>query len=346
MTIGKNTYQEIMSQGYTWKLTLEALESTPSRLIEWLKQPWEEVIFVGCGSTYYLSLSAAVIWQSITGTLSLGMPASELWQFPESLMREQPTLLVAVSRSGETSETLRAIETFSKRKGSDFISISCYKDSETVARAPFALVARGAEENSIAQTRSFTSMLLITQYAAGIVAKNTRYINEIQSLPGLIDRLLPSYEPLAIKLGQDLRLDHFVFLGSGSNYGLACEAMLKMKEMSLSVSEAFHFLEFRHGPKSMVTPNSLIIGMINDGSRDHEIKVLEEMKDLGATVLAIDETGDGIKADHVIEVRSGLSTLARGSLLLPFLQLLAYYRSMKKDLNPDRPKNLEAVVKL
>ena len=67
---------------------------------------------------------------------------------------------------------------------------------------------------------------------------------------------------------------------------------------------------------------------------------------MGATILAIDDSGDDIPADYVVEIQSGLNSFERGPLLLPVLQLLAYYRSMKKDLNPDRPKNLDAVVVL
>lgn len=346
MKRGKHTYQEIMSQGNTWKLTLESLDSQFAKLVEWLRQPRKEVIFAGCGSTHYLSLSAAFVWNSITGTPATGIPASELWLFPKSVIMEKPTLLVAVSRSGETSETLHAVETFCEQTNSEFLSISCYEDRELVLMTPYKLIAQGGEEHSVAQTRSFTSMLILAQYAAGVTANDMRYMNDIRRLPDAFDQLVQKYETVAFTLAQNKEFDHFVFLGSGYNYGLACEAMLKMKEMSLSVSEAFHFLEFRHGPKSMVSPRTLIIGLINDVTRDHEIAVLEEMKTLGASVLVLDETGDGINADYVVELRSGLSTLARGPLLLPILQLLAYYRSMNNGLNPDRPKNLEVVVKL
>jgi glutamine---fructose-6-phosphate transaminase (isomerizing) len=189
-------------------------------------------------------------------------------------------------------------------------------------------------------------MLILAQYAAEITTNNKRLMNDIRRLPYVFEKLIQEYETLASTLGKNEKFDHFVFLGSGYNYGLACEAMLKMKEMSLSVSEAFQFLEFRHGPKSLVSPRTLIIGLINDEIRDYEIAVLHEMKTLGASVLVIDESSDGINADYAIELHSGLNTLTRGPLLLPILQLLAYYRSISKGLNPDHPKNLEAVVKL
>ena len=346
MSDGTFTYQEITSQGRTWRLTLDAIKTPPAELVAFLRKPWEEVVFTGCGSTYYLSLAASVIWQSLTGIPARAAPASEIWLAPESVIAEKPVLLVAVSRSGETSETLHAIDAFKRRAQDQFLSITCYQSSQLALNSPYKLVTLGAEENSIAQTRSFSSMLLIAQTIAGIAANNQKFIDEVRVLPDKFDRLIGSYESLAKALAYNQNLSHFVFLGSGANYGLACEAMLKMKEMSLSVSEAFHFMEFRHGPKSMVTPGTLIVGLIHAAARQQEISVLEEMKDLGATVLALDDVGDGIKADHIVEFHSGLSALGRAPLHLPVLQLLAYYRSISKGLDPDQPKNLEAVVVL
>ena len=130
------------------------------------------------------------------------------------------------------------------------------------------------------------------------------------------------------------------------NYGLACEAMLKTKEMSLTPSEAFHFMEFRHGPKSVVRPGTLIVGLIDEAARTQEGLLLAEMRSLGATILAISESENGVTADYQVSLRSGRDYLASRVLTLPLLQLMAYYRSVYKGLNPDRPTNLEAVVRL
>ena len=145
---------------------------------------------------------------------------------------------------------------------------------------------------------------------------------------------------------QNEKYQHFVFLGSGINYGIASETMLKMKEMSISISEAFHFMGFRHGPMSIIAPNSLAIGLVNDTGRNAELNVLEDMKKLGASTLALIDSVDGSEADYVVDLKSGVSELARGVLFLSVLQLLSYYRSISKELNPDWPKNLKAVVDL
>ena len=113
-----------------------------------------------------------------------------------------------------------------------------------------------------------------------------------------------------------------------------------MKEMSLTHSEPFHFMEFRHGPKSMVTPQALVIGLRSTVNAPHEAAVLEDMKALGGRVLDMAEDGAEVK------LASGLDEAVCNVLYLPVGQLIAFERSLSKDLNPDQPNNLDAVVKL
>jgi glucosamine--fructose-6-phosphate aminotransferase (isomerizing) len=124
--------------------------------------------------------------------------------------------------------------------------------------------------------------------------------------------------------------------------------MLKMKEMSLSYSEAYHFLEFRHGPMAMVNANTLVAGLISDSGGSHEIAVLRQMRDQGARVLSITESDTAQLSEwsHVVPLNSGLPNWARSVLYLPVLQTMAYYRAMARGVNPDHPANLEAFVSL
>jgi glucosamine--fructose-6-phosphate aminotransferase (isomerizing) len=344
---GKFTYHEIMSQGEVWAATLAGFERQAPGLQAVTGQPAADTVFTGCGSTHYLSLTAAAAWQALTGRRARGVPASELWLFPENVLTDPAdTLLVTVSRSAETTETLRALEVFTRRGGRGSLAVVAYGGRELARRAGYALVTTGAEEESVAQTRSFTSMLVLALAAACDTAGNAEALAALQRMPARFGPLAAEYEALSRQLAQQSSLERFIFLGSGANYGLACEAMLKMKEMSLSPSEAFHFLEFRHGPKSVVAPGTLLVGLVGDTARAEELKVLGEMRELGATVLALVEEGGGLGLDHVVELRSGVPELPRLPLLLPVLQLLAYHRSYEKGLNPDRPNNLEAVVRL
>ncbi len=160
------------------------------------------------------------------------------------------------------------------------------------------------------------------------------------ALPRNGERLIKVYEPVARELGENVTTDRFYFLGNGTRYGLACEANLKMKEMTLTHSEPFHFMEFRHGPMSMVTEKTVIVGLTSDKNGKHEMAVLKEMEALGGHLFTLGESG------RDVTFASGIPESVRGVLYLPVLQLLAFYRAIAKGLNPDRPAHLTAVVKL
>jgi glucosamine--fructose-6-phosphate aminotransferase (isomerizing) len=201
------------------------------------------------------------------------------------------------------------------------------------------VISKGQEE-SVAQTRSFASMYVAVTALCARMAGRGDLLNEMNRLPEIGNWLIDKWEEFARELGENLNFDRFYFLGSGIRYGLACEVNLKMKEMTLTHSEPFHFLEFRHGPMSMVNQNAVVVGMLSDTNRVHEAKVLSEMEELRGTVASLGES----EAD--VEFKSGIPESVRGVLYLPVLQLMAFYRSLAKGLNPDRPNNLTAVVKL
>ena len=178
-----------------------------------------------------------------------------------------------------------------------------------------------------------------TAFAAKMAGRHD-LLEAMKQLPVIGNAVIGKYEAYAKTLGENLGYDRFYFLGSGLRYGLACEVNLKMKEMTLTHSEPFHFLEFRHGPMSMVNEHAVVVGMLSDANRAHEAKVLSEMKRLGGTVASLGES----EAEVCFE--SNIPEEVRGVLYLPVLQLMAFYRSLAKGLNPDRPTNLTAVVKL
>ena len=342
------TLQEILSQPLAWKAVLQELEGQAEALKDhWKPESTQEVIFTGCGSTYYLSRSAAEIFKGETGTLVSAYPASDLYLFPDLVLTKGVSrTLVTISRSGETSETLRAVDQFHSRDTGPVYAISCYEKAPLVSKASVSLIAKEAHEKSVAQTRSFSSMLVaVTGLAALLSGRGLN--NRFLELPELGTDLISGHHELSKELGNDPNFERFFFLGSGSLYGLACEAMLKMKEMSLSYSEAYQFLEFRHGPMSMVNENSLIVGLLSETAFEHEARLLSDMRKLGAQVFAITPIELSTdQADHQVVLPGGLSDLERGALYLPLLQLLAFYRSVSKGLNPDKPFNLTAVVNL
>ena len=347
-SLGEHTYSEILSQPIAWADALvRAREAAPALQRLWQAPEPAGLLFTGCGSTYYLSLAVAALAREL-GLAARAVPASELWLFtPGAVSAAGRTVLVAVSRSGETSETLRAVDAYRNAGGRRVVAVTCYPDSALPGMSDLVVSIAAAQEQSVAQTRSFASMLVACQVLIAALAGQSEAAARLAALPELGKSLLEAHGNLAALLGADLSLERFFFLGNGPLYGLAQEGMLKMKEMSLSYSEAYHTLEFRHGPKSMVDPHSLVIGLLSDPGRDLETRVLAEMSSLGGRILALagEHAGlPGFTPEHEVALGPGLSWTERLVLYLPILQLIAYHRAVAKGLDPDRPRNLTAAV--
>ena len=329
------TYDEIITQTSAWAQALDRASASALPKAD----DYDQVIFTGCGSTYYLSLAAAALYQELTGRPARAVPGGELWLNPRVSLATGKTLLVAISRSGTTTETLKAAERFRGDGRGSVVVISNYREALSKL-ADIEIIIENGQEQSVAQTRSFASMYVAAAAWCARMAGRGDLLASMALLPDAGQRLMSKYESFARDLGKDLDFDRFYFLGSGIRYGLACELNLKMKEMTLTHSEPFHFLEFRHGPMSMVNSHAVVVGLVSEANRPHETRVLSEMRALGAEVVSVGES------DAEVTFASGIPESVRGVLYLPVLQLMAFHRSVAKGLNPDRPHNLTAVVKL
>ncbi|HET7095709.1 MAG TPA: SIS domain-containing protein, partial [Thermomicrobiales bacterium] len=161
---GRETKREILSQPETWAATLGRLRDAagPIRQI-WQSAPPQQAILTGCGSTYYAAAIAATILQTLTGVPARGVPASELLLYPESIYpRSGRTMLVAISRSGSTSETVKAASDFAAANAGPLVTLSAHGDEPLARLGALNLVFPEAQEQSIVQTRAFTSLLLAT----------------------------------------------------------------------------------------------------------------------------------------------------------------------------------------
>lgn len=346
---GSYTWEEILSQPQAWRGTLREFRAVRIALEGFLNRAeFDQAAVVGCGSTHYLAQSAVATLAGRAGIRACAFPSSELWLFPEKAMVGR-ALLLAVSRSGATTETLRAVERFRGTSRGPVVAITCYPESPLAEQADFALVARDGQERSIAQTRSFTSMLLLTQALTAVLAGDEAMIERLSRLPDALEDLMARLGELPQRLGANHEIERFFFLGGGPLYGLANEVMLKTKEISLSHAEAYHPLEFRHGPISMANERTLVVGFLSDRGLAEEVCLLEEIGALGARTLALAEdisVFSDWRPDDVVELRSGLDEWERGPLYLPVIHCVAYHRAVAKGLNPDRPHNLKAVVEL
>ncbi len=276
---------------------------------------------------------------------SRGLPASEIWLNPQLYFHAgERALLVAVSRSGETTETLRACAAFRLGGYGDLLTLSCYPERALASAGKVNVVLPSGQEESVAQTRAFSALYLGTLYLAALWAKRSDVLQALPELAGACSQMLGTYAEMVAQLGSDLDLERFYFLGSAYRYGLACEVSLKMKEMTLSHSEPFHFMEFRHGPMSMINPHTLVTGLLSQANRQNEAAVLEDLRKLGARLLVVGSQLADIPAEYKIEFPAALGEMGLLPLYLPLIQLMAFHRSLAKGLNPDLPTNLSPVV--
>jgi glucosamine--fructose-6-phosphate aminotransferase (isomerizing) len=346
---GAYSEAEITTQGESWQSAIEATLAQRQALLALLERTvGEYILFIGCGSTHYLALWAAPYFQQVTGRFCRAAPSSELYLQTETLVApgERP-LVVALSRSGETSETILAVEKM-RARGCEALTVSCYDDTALSRASALTIGIPGGREESYAQTRSFAGMLVAVQTLAALAANDAALLEETQRLPALADDLIARARPLAQAWGPDERIKRITYLGSGALYGLANEATVKVKEMSLSVAEGYHFMEFRHGPMSLLDDEHLVVALLSDALREYELGVLRDLKERGARLLILANCAEGLEGacDGLFALQSSLSERARSVLYLPFVQLFAYHRAMGRGLNPDRPRNVVMAIRL
>lgn len=346
---GSYTRKEIASQPEVWQATLDEIDSQWDSLVHRTRDlVGRPLVVIGCGSTYYLAMHAATILRT-AGFEAHAFPSSELALFPLTSFPNDAAL-IAISRSGTTTETLWAMDAFRARfPQGTIVTITCVPNTPMIEKADITLLSASAQEISVAQTRSFTSMVLMAQALTAILKGDRARFDSLRALPELLRKLLAQVGDLPEQLGGDLTLDRFFYLGNGAAYGIACEAMLKTKEMTTSWSEAYHVLEFRHGPMSVVASSALVVGILSDSATDAEIAVLRQMKGLGGRTLAFCEnrgSHDWSGVDWVIELGSGLDEGQRPVLCLPVIQWLALYRALARGVDPDNPQNLSQVIVL
>ncbi|MHB1937942.1 MAG: SIS domain-containing protein [Acidobacteriaceae bacterium] len=324
--------QEILSQPESWRQVLALLQEKngPSKKIMSLidKGP---VVFAGCGSSYYLSLAASPLWNSICEAPVRAASASDLIMYPEGYWGSMPGTLIAVSRSGKTMETCEAARYARDVLGWRTIAVTCYPDTPLVELCDEALVLADAAEVSRFTTRALTAMVLSFEMLAALHSDNVELQHELLQLPEHASRLLARYGEQIEELSRLGDFEGYVYLGQGPYFGIASELMLKIKEMTCSAAEAYSSLEYLHGPRYAATASTLIVVLLSDGGRKYQLELLPKLKDLGATILVVCEhtcADISANADIVFELESGLSDYGRMLLMMPLLQLFAYYRAL------------------
>ncbi len=343
------TLAEILSQPQAWQAELAHLERNP--LIEEILEKTAssvEWLFVGCGSSFYLAEAAAYSWIKLTGMRARALPASELLLFPDLAQLKVPGLqAVIISRSGFTSEAVSAAALLGKEFQVPTLGITCTANSVLQKSCDITLTISSADEKSLVMTKSFSTMLLALQYLAVRKSANVEFVQTMK-------KLAKHFEPRVEQLSSEVRafvnshnFDDFVFLGQGPFHGLAREGALKVMEMSCSYSQFFHTMEFRHGPKAVVSSKTCLAFCLSEIGAGAESEVLAEMKKLGGAIIAVcNHATESIRknSDLVFELGFAGPEIATLCPSIVPSQLLGFFNGIRKNLNPDAPLNLDRVV--
>jgi glutamine---fructose-6-phosphate transaminase (isomerizing) len=348
---GQQTNQEILSQPATWLETARQFEhngKVPEIFEKFsAKEPW---LFVACGSSYYLSRTIAAQWAKLFQARCTAVPASELLFAPHELMqRTEARQVMLVSRSGKTTEVLRAGEWLKANAAVRTLGVTCSQSSALEETCTHILKMPWADEKSMVMTRSFTSILLLFERLGAKFAGDAGLASALEGMPEKTAAWLAANADKIRAFGAKRRFADFVFLGQGAHYWLAQEAALKLTEMSSSYAQAYHTLEFRHGPKSIASKDTLITFLLSEAAAEEESSLVGELRKLGAATLVVaNRATPALRRDSDLLIELGLDEPEYARLAITSIpaQLLGLAVGLRKGLNPDVPRNLTRAVVL
>jgi glutamine---fructose-6-phosphate transaminase (isomerizing) len=337
-----STYREIRSQPAVWALVVSD-HLRIERAAGWIAahRP-SRVVIVGCGSSFYLACAAACAFNELSRIPTIALPAGEaVTGWDQHVVGGGPTLLIAVSRSGATSEVLWAIDEHQQHGRGPVLGVTTGSDSPIVDACDEVVVLSEAAETSVVMTRSFSAMLL------GLDAIALRLgggeLSSYEPLADSCDVVLAGADADIGTIAEEIAADRVFVLGSGAAYGVAREGALKLLEGSLTTAQAFQHLEFRHGPKAMVSAGTLVASLATREGREFEPALSSELIGYGASLI---RSGIEPAAGHHIYVPPCPDAPSEALLHLPVLHLLTVHCAATKGLNPDQPPHLDAVVEL
>ena len=340
------TYKEIYGQPVSFQAVNDTLDTIFKTLDEVFAEKYDEVIFTGCGTSLYLAQASAHAFSTCTGISAKGMCCSELYYFPETYVGNgKKVLVVPMTRKSYTTEVRMAIDKVRSYPGVKSLAITC--DADSSKYNDYMLLSPETPEDSVIMTRSFTSMIYLAVVMSYYVGGKKEKIAQLKDYAANAESFLKATDEMAKKIvAEHPECNLFITLGQGINYGIANECMNKMKEMSLSNSEAYYTLEYRHGPMSLVDDKTLIILLGNEDTVDGDAKLLTQMKEYGAKVLAIGNNAskDFTDVDYTLDMPYGYDSLQNAPIIGYIGQLIGYYVAELKNLNADSPRHLTQAI--
>ncbi|RIK11368.1 MAG: glutamine--fructose-6-phosphate transaminase (isomerizing) [Acidobacteria bacterium] len=313
-----------------------------------------KIVVVACGTSFHAGMVAKYAiehWARIPVEIDL---ASE-FRYRDPVLDDK-ALVVAVSQSGETADTVAACR-YAKSLGARVVAVCNVVDSSMAREADAVLYTRAGPEVGVAATKTFTAQMAAMELLALYLAQvreslSSHEIGEIATelgrIPGLVDANLESWSEQAKRASQSVgRSKDFFFLGRGVGYPVAMEGALKLKEISYLHAEGYAAGEMKHGPIALVEPGVVVVVIATSGHvKAKVLSNMQEMKARGATVLVIANDGD----DAAIEEADFAFTVPEVSeMLSPLIdvvpcQLFAYEIALSRGLDVDKPRNLAKTV--
>ena len=313
------TEQTIFEQFSYWKGALKRMAAPHEA---------DLTVYLGCGTSYNIALSLAALSNEV-GRSAIAVPGGEWLNRPQAHWPHwHKAHVIALSRSGETSETIAAVKA-SRLAGAFVTAITTEPDSSISRNCDRLLVAATHPLDGIVMTASASLMLLLGIVDLGydvpesVIEEARRILTEADAgmAPLLSGR------------------SHVVYLGAGHLYGVALEGALKLMEMSQVLTQTFHPLEYRHGPISLVDKRTAVVMLHSRGEPAVEAGLVGEMQEKGARVLGFAGAGDE-------SVTVDCAPALAGLCVLPALQLLGERSAQAHNLDTTTPRHLTKVVVL
>lgn len=312
-----------------------------------------KIFIVACGSAYHTGVTAKYVFEKLA-RIPVEVDLASEFRYRDPILPEN-TLVVIVSQSGETADTLAALR-LAKEKGVRTLGIVNVVGSSIAREADNVMYTWAGPEIAVATTKAYSTQL-IAQYllamkfakVRGTVSKNDfdAMIQSLERLPEQISLLLSHKENVQRFANRYLAAEHVFFIGRGIDYAISMEGSLKLKEISYIHSEAYAAGELKHGTISLIEDGRLVVAVLTQPELYKKtISNIQEVKTRGAFVMAVTTVGNTEVekvADYVVYLPETNPIFANSLAIIP-LQLFGYYVSIGRGLDVDKPRNLAKSV--
>ena len=304
---------------------------------------FNRICFVACGTSYHASLIGEYLIESQIGIPTEVILASEFEYFQKTL--DKHTLVIFITQSGETADTIKALKIAKKK--SETLAIVNVVGSSITREADHVIYTRAGPEISVAATKTYISQLICIYLLVAYLGENEKLLDNLYKISRLSEKILSREEQIREIAKKYKFARDFFYIGRGFNYPTALEGALKLKEITYIHGEGYPAGELKHGPLALIEDNIPVVGILPPGpSYRKTYNNLQEIKARGADMIILganndthlDDIEDKLLFDP--EIDEVLSPL----LYIIDLQLLAYYISIEKGIDPDKPKNLAKSV--